>query len=440
MKTGKNPPRMPDAFGQPDSQPHFLRLRGVAMSGDANENRRLRWDVIGNSYKVTTEAVRFYGRDGSERILQPDEETLVLWRPPAKQYEEVTSAGNSATIFTGQAVGAVSSSQATFLVDNINVISGTDPRTTPDDAAEQITVRNYWRGSSLDNDLWLCFLDEDSDPVEYAALRPAAGTGDTFQRFELTAGLALGDNTGDAHREGTTDDIKVLDPAGKWAGLTGYTGTAKLVTLDHEGSGLPGYEIVEMETVSYIALVSVTGTYVAGGTECSVLFAPAHADANKAPSTPIDVVDAHSIVSTASAGDKWVAGYDAAGSRWVLLFAKLTQGTGGFVWIDDTVAGASISSSTLTPGTGTVKECVAKSGGGYEAGTTDVDVVNFSPTPVMGSTGNPLVLRWNLHDSGEKVLVWPDLSGVNAAGGGVSTTVLHFEAGSRVAKLDAGEC
>lgn len=124
---------------QVDSPPKIIRVRGVVVS-EAVENRRLKW--TGSAYAVTPDVIEFFpDSGGTAHELEEDEEAMCVWMPAAARWEEFPG-GGTADFIIGQTTATVADTDATFTIDNIFCVSGTDPRTDPEDAAETLSAKN----------------------------------------------------------------------------------------------------------------------------------------------------------------------------------------------------------------------------------------------------------------------------------------------------------
>lgn len=176
---------------QVDSGPKIIRVRGVVVS-EAVENRRLKW--TGSAYAVTPDVIEFFPDSGTiAHELEEDEEAMCVWMPAAARWEEFPG-GGTADFIIGQTTATVADTDATFTIDNIFCVSGTDPRTDPEDAAETLSVKNSL-GLELDNNHKVFAYKNKAGAWETWADTSGAGVP---AEFYMTIKGVLGGSEGDA--------------------------------------------------------------------------------------------------------------------------------------------------------------------------------------------------------------------------------------------------
>lgn len=115
-------------------------------------------------------------------------------------------------IIRGMAVGAVSSGDGDFTIDNIEVIgSGLDPRTDPTSSAETVAVKNFHSQSYADNE-WVeaIYNDEIATGIDWEGMKkPTTGN----NRWARAYGGAISAATGNLTADWGSGNVKFLDDA-----------------------------------------------------------------------------------------------------------------------------------------------------------------------------------------------------------------------------------
>lgn len=319
------------------------------------------------------------------------------------------------TIIVGRVNAPGGTSAATFPVDDHSVVSPPAP------ASSEITVQNTKSWSFNDNEIVLVFRNS-ADGKYYVVKLGEGSAGLVIDEFELTQNLTLSATSATAHivdddGNETAIDINALDPGQRWYGLADYTGATGnaergyrgwglKITDDYNGTGNPGYRIIELEgpatsiTVELKVDISGTGQHEAEYVKANVPVQGSN-QANKMPEghqaggtgsyTRIHVVNTLETANNAKKGEEWIADWSVAESAYVLVspVAEKTH----VVQIKTTISEATITNGTITPGTGTaqvMKRDVSTWVDDTDAGTITVE--NHSETPVT-VTDTPICLR-----------------------------------------------
>ncbi len=245
------------------------------------------------------------------------------------------------TVIVGKVVGSVSSVDATFSVDSVDPVFGSDPRSDTASATETVTFNNTFSQDYVDNDKIIGFRRKDTGNFETD--KSGAETTTDVIHFELTQNMALAEiaklaKPVDANGNVITGAAAfyVLDFARERVGKApytdfdttahkGYQGTALKVTDDYNSTGLFGYVIVGMERPTPFLMVAVVDDYVAGVLQgCNVsTFFQQEGRVPRRESTNFDIlVDDPQEIGLESdeyigqSDGNWLAAYDATLDRY----------------------------------------------------------------------------------------------------------------------------
>jgi hypothetical protein len=169
--------------------------------------------------------------------------------------------GNTVTIIIGQCVADVTGG-GTFYIDNIDLVTGTDPRNDPEDPDEQVLIKNTFGQNYTETEKVIAFQRSDSVNFETEKIGESSSY---LIHFELITNLTTAGTSAQAQRvkaDGTKDTSEtfyVLDNSARFGGWAtrstdrGFRGYAEWRMDDYSG-GMAGYDIVEMEqpTLGYI--------------------------------------------------------------------------------------------------------------------------------------------------------------------------------------------
>ncbi len=140
--------------------------------------------------------------------------------------------GRTTTVFLGRTTTNVSGS-GIFLVDNIVLVDGSDPRDDSSDPDETVTVKNTFSLSADSNTRFWC---RENKSGGYEAFRPGEGSeGTTPEAFEMIADMAAGDLEGKAKL--TTEFDYSLEVAGP-------TQRLQLRVVEEHVSGTPTSDVI----------------------------------------------------------------------------------------------------------------------------------------------------------------------------------------------------
>jgi len=190
------------------------------------------------------------------------------------------SVGTDVTILLCDVFANVLDTDSTFFVDNIDLVTGTDPRPDPKTALQQIEVKNTFSlGYTADDRVFV--VQREVDGLWETWHAGEGGTSKVF-RCRLTQTLTLAGTEATAkllNPDGTDvspqQNVTVIDSEAKLVGETDYTGAngsaqkgyivwGKKFTDDYNGTGNPGLTIVAMErpapTIAVKILQDVSGT------------------------------------------------------------------------------------------------------------------------------------------------------------------------------------
>lgn len=330
-------------YGQVEGQSRILLLRGVYEDATTT-NRRLKW--TGSAYEVTSEIVAYYSKSGTTPLsLAVGEETVVVWRPAAKRYEELAGGAIVFYAYVNQP-GWVDNTSATFSFDG--AVGQGAPSTGTG------TAYNKFSLPLTDNDLVL--IVEVSG--QYWAQRP--GEGSTAEMFvgRLTADLAIAGTSAQAKPIDTSgvvisgdDPVNMLNVGNRWHGFAPYTdgNTAaashpgSLVsgvrfTDDYNSTGYPGYWITDCEGWAETIVVDLDDVVSTGSAPCNLqdpwrfgVEATGRQPLIESDDYDVTVYDDLDIAGNAIAGDVWLAGYNADAGHYVFL--SPVEGSGVVIFL-----------------------------------------------------------------------------------------------------------
>lgn len=326
---------------------------------------------------VDGEVVMESGTSGLAEILSPLTET-------GEQEIVVRLGGGSASVLYGETTAAVAATDATFSIDTIRLIQGTDPRTDPESATETLLVNNTLNLKCGVNEPILAIRNVDGEWDTWGDT-DTGGDGCEIVHFTLTADLDLSATTAAAtvidSTGSTTGSITVTDSEAKFAALIGYKGYA--VQID------TAWEILELEGPARFADAHATAssTRADDTITCTLDYLWGNPPNGKDPAslTSVTVYKLPDHDLTIYNGDKLRAIWNEDRGRWELFwYSGLRLTVKGTVYY----AAVGITSSTFQI------ENISLVNGWRLPGTSPLTVTN--DPPLSAAVGETIYARFNI--------------------------------------------
>ena len=235
----------------------------------------------------------------------------------------------------GTVAMTVTPSTQSFPIQDISVLSGTDPRPEPHSPAQQVTIQNNLRKAYANGQDRVIATQSDADLLWYVETPPAESNSVLYCEATENKGYQnpkclakpvtiAGAIDNQADPIYLVDDLKSHYIRKAESGANGYRFHAVRFTEDYS-EGIAGYRIIAGEGPALRMIVKTGGSYIAGGTTCTVqpqkIYGSPTRGRRLPPSGNVTVADPLNIAKQSTIGDMFEVGWEEENERYIFVSA-----------------------------------------------------------------------------------------------------------------------